>query len=421
MRGRVPLTPALSRRERENRSPRSTSSKCAGSLDIYRASRSGELETDIPIFLAAPLLFPLPAGEGQGEGELRCRKVQQRMSEAAANFVPRHPRRLTVKDYVAGVLAGDRAILARAITLVESNSRMHEAQAQEVLNRLLPHTGNAKRVGITGVQGVGKSTFIETFGCQLVERGHKLAVLTIDPTSARSGGSILGDKTRMEKLSVAPTAFIRPSPSGDSLGGVARRTRETMLLCEAAGFDTILVESVGVGQTEIALRSMVDFFLLLLLPGAGDELQGIKKGIVEMADLVLINKADGDNRMRAEHARADQDAALHYTQPATPGWKTEVALCSGLSGEGLPQVWERIQKFYEELEAKGVIVKRRQQQTLEWLNDLIHDELRRRFDRDPRVIAKLPELRGALLRGEMTAVRAANVLLITHTEAEAKA
>lgn len=331
---------------------------------------------------------------------------------------PRHPRRLTVDDYVAGVLAGDRAILARAITLVESNSRMHEAQAQEVLTRLLPHTGKAKRIGITGVPGVGKSTFIETFGCQLVERGHKLAVLTIDPTSARSGGSILGDKTRMEKLCVAPNAFIRPSPSGDNLGGVARRTRETMLLCEAAGFDTILIESVGVGQTEIALRSMVDFFLLLLLPGAGDELQGIKKGIVEMADLVLINKADGDNRLRAEHARADQDAALHYSQPATPGWKTEVALVSGLTGEGLPETWERIERFYAELGSKGVVAKRRQQQTLEWLNDLIHDELRRRFDRDPRVIAKLPELRDALLRGETTAVRAANALLEAHKESE---
>ena len=340
------------------------------------------------------------------------------MSEASTNFAPRHPRRLTVADYVSGVLAGDRAVLARAITLVESSSRIHEAQAQEVLNRLLPHTGKAKRIGITGVPGVGKSTFIETFGCQLVERGHKLAVLTIDPTSARSGGSILGDKTRMEKLSVAPNAFIRPSPSGDSLGGVARRTRETMLLCEAAGFDTILVESVGVGQTEIALRSMVDFFLLLLLPGAGDELQGIKKGIVEMADLVLINKADGENRLRAEHARADQDAALHYTQPATPGWKTQVSLVSGLTGEGLPQVWERIGKFFAELEPKGVIAKRRQQQTLEWLNDLIHDELRRRFDRDPRVIAKLPELRAELLQGGMTAVRAAQILLAAHGETD---
>jgi LAO/AO transport system kinase len=384
----------------------------------------------------APTLFPLTReafGSGQGRTEsarglARSKTLRSfagsssnsRMSDTAhhtvhhADSAPRHPRRLTVDDYVLGVLAGDRALLARAITLVESSSRLHEAEAQEVLNRLLPRTGQAKRVGITGVPGVGKSTFIETLGCFLADHGHKIAVLAIDPTSARSGGSILGDKTRMERLCQSPNAFIRPSPSGECLGGVARRTRETMLLCEAAGFQTILVESVGVGQTEIALRSMVDFFLLLLLPGAGDELQGIKKGIIEMADLVLINKADGDNRLRAERARADQDCALHYLQPATPGWKTEVAMVSGLTGEGVPEIWERIGKFYSELEPKGVIQRRRRAQTVEWLGDMIHDELRRRFYRDPRVTAKLPELKEAVLRGEMTAVRAAKLLLETH-------
>lgn len=370
---------------------------------------------------SAPLRLLLDAFEHRASSRrVLLSNARSSMNGTASNAdsLPRQPRRLTVDDYVSGVLASDRAVLARAITLVESNLRLHEAQAQEVLNRLLPHTGKAKRIGITGVPGVGKSTFIETFGCYLVEQGHKLAVLTIDPTSARSGGSILGDKTRMEKLCVSPNAFIRPTPSGDNLGGVARRTRETMLLCEAAGFDTILVESVGVGQNEITLHSMVDFFLLLLLPGAGDELQGIKKGIIEMADLVLINKADGDNRMRAEHARADQDAALHYLQPATPGWKTEVALVSGLTGEGVPEVWERIGKFYAELEPKGIIATRRQQQTLEWLTALIHEELRRRFDHDPRVIARLPELREALLRGEMTAVRVANDLLKAHGNAK---
>lgn len=337
-----------------------------------------------------------------------------------SNSAIRHPRRLTAEDYVAGVRAGNRAILARAITLVESNSPQHEALAQDVLNRLLPHTGQAKRIGITGVPGVGKSTFIETFGCFLVERGHKLAVLTIDPTSSRSGGSILGDKTRMEKLCIAPNAFIRPSPSGETLGGVARRTRETMLLCEAAGFDTILVESVGVGQSEITLHSMVDVFVLLLLPGAGDELQGIKKGIVELADLVLINKADGENRIRAERARGDQDAALHYLQPATPGWKTEVALVSGLTGAGVPEVWERIERFYATLEPKGAIARRRQQQMLDWLSSLIHAELQSRFDRDPNVRAKLPALKQALLGGEMTAVRAAKLLLAAHRGAGAE-
>ena len=305
-------------------------------------------------------------------------------------------------------------MLARAITLVESDSPLHEAQAQAVVRQVLAHTGKAKRVGITGVPGVGKSTFIESFGCFLTGRGLKLAVLTIDPSSARSRGSVLGDKTRMERLSREPLAFIRPLPAGASLGGVARRTRETMLLCEAAGFDLILIETVGVGQSEIALRSMVDFFLLLLLPGAGDELQGIKKGIIEMADAVLINKADGDNRQRAEQARLEQDAALHYSQPATPGWKTEVGLCSGLSGQGMPEIWGRIEQFYQELEPKGVIARRRQQQTLEWLSDLVYDELRRRFDHDQRVIARLPAVREALLRGEMTALEAAQALLAAH-------
>src|ERR1039458_3329806 len=218
----------------------------------------------------------------------------------------------TIEGYVAGVLAGDRAVLSRAITLIESQSSFHQEKAQQVLQRLLPQTGKAKRIGITGAPGVGKSSFIEAFGCHLISLGHSLAVLTIDPTSKRSGGSILGDKTRMENLSREPRAFIRPSPAGDSVGGVARRTRETMLLCEAAGFNLVLVESVGVGQSEVALRAMVDFFLLLLLPGAGDELQGIKRGIIEMADDILVNKADGDNRQRAEQARLEQQSSLSF-------------------------------------------------------------------------------------------------------------
>jgi LAO/AO transport system kinase len=335
------------------------------------------------------------------------------MSEIMSNPAPRRLQ-LSVDDYVAGIRAGDRTILARAITLVESDSRRHEAQAQEVLQRLLPYTGRAKRVGITGVPGVGKSTFIEFLGCLLVERGQKLAVLTIDPTSSRSGGSILGDKTRMERLCQLPAAFIRPTPSGLSLGGVARRTRETMLLCEAGGFDTILVETVGVGQTEIALRALVDFFLLLLLPGSGDELQGIKKGIVEMADLVAINKADGENKLRAELAKQDQAAALHYLQPATSEWPTEVVLCAGLTGQGLPEIWQRVEKFYQELEPKGVIARRRREQSLAWLSDLIHDELKRRFYRDARVKNRLLAMQQAVLRGEITAVRAAESLLATH-------
>ncbi|MGA2174829.1 MAG: methylmalonyl Co-A mutase-associated GTPase MeaB [Verrucomicrobiota bacterium] len=317
----------------------------------------------------------------------------------------------TIDDYVAGVLAGDRVLLSRAVTLIESQSPLHEKKAQKVLQKLLPHTGKAKRIGITGAPGVGKSTFIEAFGCYLIGQGHSVAVLAIDPTSKRSGGSILGDKTRMENLSRESRAFIRPSPAGDSVGGVARRTRETMLLCEAAGFDLLLVESVGVGQSEVALRSMVDFFLLLLLPGAGDELQGIKRGIIEMADDILINKADGENRQRAEQARLEQQAALSYLQPATPGWKAEAALCSARTGEGIPHVWQRIERFFRELEPQGLIAKRRQQQAVDWLADLVRDELQARFERHPRVQARLPGLRESLLRGEITAAAAARLLL----------
>ncbi len=324
---------------------------------------------------------------------------------------PRRARTLTPDDYVAGVSAGDRGVLARAITLVESSSHLHEVQAQEVLQRLSPLSGKARRIGITGVPGVGKSTFIESFGCFLVERGHKLAVLTIDPTSSRTHGSILGDKTRMERLSQHPNAYIRPTPAGGNLGGVARRSRETMLLFEAAGFDIVILETVGVGQSEIAIRSMVDFFLLLLLPGAGDELQGIKKGIMELADAVLVNKADGDNLNRARQALSEHEAALHYAQPATHHWRTHVALASGLTGHGVPELWDVIERFYRELEPRGVITRRRQQQLLEWLSDLIRDELQREFFRNPRVKHRLPVLQEAVLRGEMTAVCATRELL----------
>lgn len=323
----------------------------------------------------------------------------------------RRPKPLSPDDFVSGVLEGRRGILARAITLVESNSPFHEKQAQEILQRLLLHTGKARRIGITGVPGVGKSTFIESFGCYLVERGLKLAVLTIDPTSSRTGGSILGDKTRMEKLSRHPNAFIRPSPSGLALGGVARRTRETMLLCEAAGFDVVFLETVGVGQSEIAVRSMVDFFLLLMLPGAGDELQGIKKGIVEIADAVLVNKCDGDNLQRARLAAADQEAAIHCLQPATPGWKTPVGLCSGLTGHGIPETWEMIERFYRELEPAGAIRRRREQQLLDWVFDLIQNELQRSFMQNARVASLLPKMQEGLLKGEITAVIAARSLL----------
>jgi LAO/AO transport system kinase len=320
-------------------------------------------------------------------------------------------RSISVEDHVKGVLEGNRSLLARTITLMESHAAAHQDKAQAVLTALLPHTGRSKRVGISGVPGVGKSTFIEALGCELCGRGHQVAILTVDPSSSRTGGSILGDKTRMERLSREPKAFIRPSPSGDAAGGVARRTRETLLVCEAAGFDVVFIETVGVGQSEITVRSMVDFFLLLLLPGGGDELQGIKKGIVELADAVLINKSDGANRPLAEQSRAEYAAALHYIAAATPQWRTPVDLCSALSGEGIPEAWETVERFFRELEPCGGIRRRRDHQILEWLDALVREELLRRVLGDAGVKRRMGSLRSAVVRGEITVAAAARSLV----------
>ena len=262
-------------------------------------------------------------------------------ADRSRKSVPR--RQLTIDDYVKGVLERDRTILARTITLIESNSEKHFEMGQEVLRQLLPYTGNSLRIGITGVPGAGKSCFIEALGCKLMEDNYHLAVLAVDPSSSLSKGSVLGDKTRMEKLSRHKNSFIRPSPSGGKLGGVTRKTRETTLICEAAGYGVIFIETVGVGQNEITVRSMVDFFLLLKISGAGDELQGIKKGIIELADAILINKADGDNLKRAEIARRDFANALHYLKSPTAGWTPEVLTCSALTGDGIDTVWEMTQ------------------------------------------------------------------------------
>ncbi len=332
---------------------------------------------------------------------------------AAAAPRPPGPRRraLSVDDYAAGVIARDPSILGRAISLIESNAPAHQAQAQQLLARLLPHTGRAQRIGITGIPGAGKSTFIEAFGCHLVDAGRRVAVLAVDPSSSLTGGSILADKIRMEKLCQRREAFIRPSPSGGSLGGVARKTREAILVCEAAGFDLVIVETVGVGQNEVAVRSMVDFFLVLMIAGAGDEMQGIKKGVIELADALVINKADGDNRPRATAAQADLQRVLHYLHRATAGWETPALLASALTGEGVPAVWAMTEEYFAHVRASGMLDARRRAQAVEWMHALIAEGLRTRFYTSPAVRSRLPGLERAVAEGRLPALGAARELL----------
>ena len=275
---------------------------------------------------------------------------------------------------------GKTSALAQAITLVESRAPRHREAARELMRRVLPHTGGALRIGLTGVPGAGKSTFIEAFGGYLCKAGHGVAVLAVDPTSTVSGGSILGDKTRMEQLARNPRAFIRPSPSGKSAGGVAARTREALLLCEAAGFDVVLVETMGVGQGETEVRTMTDFFLLLQIAGAGDELQGIKKGVIELADAILINKADGDNRERARRTRAEYARVLHYLQPSTPGWTPKALTCSALEGEGLEAVWAMVREFRDQMTESGAFAARRREQNVDWFRSLLRASVMERFE-----------------------------------------
>jgi LAO/AO transport system kinase len=319
--------------------------------------------------------------------------------------------RLSLDEYEQGVIADDRSVLARAVTLIESRHHDDAQLAQQLVQRLLPRTGAAHRIGITGVPGVGKSTFIDELGMRLLAAGKRVAVLAIDPTSQLSGGSILGDKTRMQRLALDPRAFVRPSPSGLTPGGVARRTRETMLLCEAAGFDVVLVETVGVGQGETAVADMVDFFLVLVLPGAGDELQGIKKGVFELADALAVNKADGDGAARAKLALADLKSALRYLPHKLASWEPRALAVSGLTGAGLDELWCAIEEHRATLESSGALRALRASQQRTWLLALIRERLDRDFRAHPAVAAALPRLEAAVEAGTETPDAAADALL----------
>lgn len=345
----------------------------------------------------------VPSGAGSEFASFVSAGVAGASNVAAPEFVPPSARAPGVEQLAEGLLSGNRALLARAITLVESNAPRHRAQADELVRVIMPHAGKSIRIGISGPPGVGKSTFIDAWGCRLVELGHKVAVLAIDPSSSLNRGSILGDKTRMEALVRLPNAFIRPSPSSGALGGVARKTRETMFLVEAAGFDVVLVETVGVGQSETSVRSMTDLFLLLQLAGSGDDLQGIKKGIMEIADLIAITKADGDNRQRAGLARATLHSAVLGLQPFTQGWKPPVVTCSSVTGDGLDSIWKEIEEFRVHCQAKGIFQARRHHQIQEWVWSMAQESLIDAFCRSPEVAEAWAGAKLAVQDGRITA------------------
>lgn len=327
-------------------------------------------------------------------------------------------RDLSTGEYIEGILRGERTILAQAITLIESSREADRTLAEQILEECLPHSGRSIRVGVTGVPGAGKSSVIEALGTHLItELREKVAVLAVDPSSRISGGSILGDKTRMEALTSSEMAFVRPSPSRGSLGGVARRTREAMLLCEAAGYQNILVETVGVGQSEAAVHNMVDFFLLLGLAGAGDELQGIKRGVMELADLVAINKADGDNRPAAEKARSESQNALHFLPPAPSGWTPRALVCSAHTGKGIRELWHCVQEFVNLTEQNGWFTCARQTQAQRWMSEIVDEGLHQRFEAHPAVKARRAFLEKEVKQGHITSFRAARELLDAYADA----
>ena len=332
-------------------------------------------------------------------------------SDAVFRFLSKRKPRFSVQDYVDGILNRNISVLSQAITLVESSLPEHAEIAQKIIELCLPYAGNSVRIGITGVPGAGKSTFIESIGTFLTGKGHRLAALTIDPSSGRSLGSILGDKTRMEQLSVDPNAFIRPSPSAGSLGGVARKTRESAILCEAAGYDIVFIETVGVGQSETAVHSMTDFFLLLQISGAGDELQGIKRGIMEMADTIAINKADGDNLDRANLAKAQYINALHLFPKSASGWYPKVLTCSAYNGTGIKDIWDVIEQYVSFTKENGFFECKRREQAGFWMSEFIDDSLKMNFLQHPVVKKLKPELEAKVLKGEISPFMAADTLI----------
>ena len=342
---------------------------------------------------------------GVGQKEREPHKIALDAAKAA------RPPELSAADYIEGVLQGDRMVLARAITVIESNAAKHFELGQEIVQGLLPYGGKAVRLGITGVPGAGKSTFIEALGMHLIEAGHRVAVLAVDPSSTLSRGSILGDKTRMEQLSKEANAFIRPSPSGGTLGGVARKSRETMLLAEAAGYDVILVETVGVGQSETTVRSMADFFLALVITGAGDDLQGIKKGLLELADAIVVNKADGANKQKALVTQADYNQVLHYLRPATEGWQTQAHICSALTGEGIAEIWQVVSGFMEQMRQSGQLQARRQQQNLTWVRDMTDQYVQKLIADNPAIAGPRREIEQAVLSGALSPTAAVRQII----------
>jgi LAO/AO transport system kinase len=338
-------------------------------------------------------------------------RPSERPDDRTGDRAPSSSGRDRIERFERGVLEGDRTLMAQAITLVESSRQDDADDARELVARLWLRSGGARRVGVSGPPGVGKSTFIEALGMWLVERGHRVAVLAVDPSSTLSGGSILGDKARMGRLAVHPNAYIRPSPSAATLGGVARRTREAMVLCEAAGFDVLLIETVGVGQSETAVADMVDFFLVLALPGAGDELQGIKKGILELADLIAVNKADGDNIVRARTACREYAAALRYLRPKSDDWQPRAITVSALTGDGLDECWTLIEEHRTALEESGALKRRRGHQLVRWMWQRVEEGLVALLRTDAAVQTRLPGVEAAVAAGSLSPASAADTLL----------